>query len=141
MAELSSLPSASCSALRIGGVIVFLVGIFPAYLANTKSYSPKSQLPGVVGCLVALFVDIMQNISIISQASTTWPGLMTLASSLTVVALNLEVLGLACISAHMPVISLYLCQVLVFPGVACTWAVWAARRGSVRIIRNHHSVS
>ena len=99
---------------------MLLPGIFLAYNALSKPYAAKNQVSGVVGCLLGLFVETVQNLLVISSAPTTWPPVMVgMATYASVATLNLEALGLACISSmgNIGVVARYFCQTLVFPSM------------------------
>jgi len=97
-----------------------LPGMFLAYHLLTKPYTAKNEGSGVVGCLLGLFVETVQNLLVISAAPTTWPPVMIgMATYASVVTLNLEALGLACIGSmgNTGVVARYFCQTLVFPSM------------------------
>ena len=106
--------------LRTVGGVVLLPGMFLAYHLLTKPYTAKNEVSGVVGCLLGLFVETVQNLLVISAAPTTWPPVMIgMATYASVVTLNLEALGLACIGSmgNIGVVARYFCQTLVFPSM------------------------
>lgn len=105
--------------LIVGGVVL-LPGMFLAYHLLTKPYTAKNEVSGVVGCLLGLFVETVQNLLVISAAPTTWPPVMIgMATYASVVTLNLEAPGLACIGSmgNTGVVARYFCQTLVFPSM------------------------
>ena len=97
--------------------------IFPAYAALTVPYSPKIGATGVAYSLLGLTVEIAQNLQVVSTAPTSWPPLMVgITSAVSGLSSSLSGLGgFACIG-HADVVTMYACQVLVFPAVIGTLA-------------------
>lgn len=105
--------------LTVGGVVL-LPGMFLAYHVLTKPYTAKNEASGIVGCLLGLFAETVQNLLVISAAPTTWPPVMMgMATYAGVATLNLEALGLACVGSigNIGVVGRYFCQTLVFPSM------------------------
>ena len=111
---------------RIGGGVVLLLSIFPAYAVLTEPYSPKIGATGVAWSLLGLIVEIAQNLQVVSTAPTSWPPLM-LGITNAVGGLSSSLSGLggfACIG-HAGAVTMYSCQVLIFPAVIGTLAALA----------------
>ena len=111
---------------RIGGGVVLLLSIFPAYTVLTEPYSPKIGATGVAWSLLGLIVEIAQNLQVVSTAPTSWPPLM-LGITNAVGGLSSSLSGLggfACIG-HAGAVTMYSCQVLIFPAVIGTLAALA----------------
>lgn len=107
---------------RIGGGLVFLASVFPAYHFLTKPYSAKTWIAHVTVSLLGLLVNVGQNLVVVSSAPTTWPQIMlTLVSTTSILTLNLEPFGLGCV-IPTGAVSHYFCHVLVFPAVIGTLA-------------------
>ena len=102
----------------MGGGVMLLLGIFPAYAVLTEPYSPKIGVTGVAGALLGLTVEVAQNLQVVSTAPTSWPPLMVgITTSLNGLSSSLSGLGgLACIG-NAGVVATYACQVLIFPAV------------------------
>eukprot|EP00435_Cladocopium_sp_Y103_P061889 s217_g23.t1 len=102
----------------MGGGVVLLLCIFPAYAVLTEPYSPKIGVTGVAWSLLGLIIEIAQNLQVVSTAPTSWPPLMVgITSSVNGLSSSLSGLrGLACIG-HAGVVTMYACQVLIFPAV------------------------
>lgn len=122
MRRLSRKSSVSWKVLRIGGGLVFLASIFPAYHFLTKPYAAKTRVSNVTVSLVGLVVNVGQNLVVVSTAPTTWPQIMlTFVSTASFLTLNLEPVGLGCM-IPTGAVSHYSCRVLMFPAVISTLA-------------------
>lgn len=127
-------------------------GMFLAYHVLTKPYTAKNEASGIVGCLLGLFAETVQNLFVISAAPTTWPPVMMgMATYAGVATLNLEALGLACVGSigNIGVVGRYFCQTLVFPSMVGNlvfgilhwldqlgWSCWCSFRASLTVGSN-----
>ena len=104
--------------------MVLLLGIFPAYAVQTEPYSAKIGVAGIAASVLGLIVETAQNLQVVITAPTSWPPLMVgITSSMSGLNASLSGLaGFACV-AHAGVVTMYACQVLVFPAVIGTVAL------------------
>ena len=102
---------------------MLLLCVFPAYARLTEPYSPKIGATGVAWSLLGLTVEMAQNLQVVSTAPTSWPPLMVgITSSVNGLSSSLSGLGgFACIG-YAGVVTMYGCQVLIFPAVIGTLA-------------------
>jgi len=101
--------------LIVGGLL-FCAGIFPAYFALSQPYRAKMDVRGIMGAILGVMANVIQNLIVISTAPTTWPNLMLSASStFGVLTLNLEVVGIGCLGLGGP--QSFIFQALIFPGI------------------------
>lgn len=100
----------------IGGAILLLAGLFPAYVLLTAPYSPKSRVSGVTIAVLGLLVTLVQNLLVIRTAPTTWPGMMLVMTNVLYgITLDPQLVGVACVG--LDVVTMYFLRVLVFPAM------------------------